>query len=76
MLCAIWYHLYDLKIVKNTHGGELILRKLQSATLLKVTLLHGSHIVSIKQRCVSVSFYLKKRGVMGSVLVEECLRGE
>ena len=21
MLCAIWYHLYNLKIVKNTHGG-------------------------------------------------------
>ena len=23
MLCAIWYHLYSLKIVKNTHGGVL-----------------------------------------------------
>ena len=22
MLCAIWYHLYNLKNVKNTHGGE------------------------------------------------------
>ena len=27
MRCAIWYHLYDLKNVKNTHGGVLILVK-------------------------------------------------
>ena len=26
--CAIWYHLYNLKNVKNTHGGILILVKL------------------------------------------------
>ena len=24
-LCAIWYHLYNLKNVKNTHGGVLLL---------------------------------------------------
>ena len=36
MFCAIWYHLYNLKNVKNTHGGVLLLVK-----LLKVTLLHG-----------------------------------
>ena len=35
--CAIWHHLYNLKNVKNTHGGVLILVKLQ----LKLTLLHG-----------------------------------
>ena len=23
MLCVIWYHLYNLKNVKNTHGGVL-----------------------------------------------------
>ena len=27
MRCAIWYHLYNLKNVKNTHGGVLILVK-------------------------------------------------
>ena len=26
--CTIWYHLYNLKNVKNTHGGVLILAKL------------------------------------------------
>ena len=31
MRCAIWYHFYNLKNVKNTHGGVLIL----------VTLFHG-----------------------------------
>ena len=29
MFCAIWYHLYNLKIVKNAHGGVLLLVKLQ-----------------------------------------------
>ena len=24
MRCAIWYHLYNFKNVKNTHGGVLI----------------------------------------------------
>ena len=37
--CTIWYHLYNLKNVKNTHGGVLILDK--PATLLKLTLLDG-----------------------------------
>ena len=30
MFCAIWYHLYCLKNVKNTHGGVLLLVKLQA----------------------------------------------
>ena len=34
MRCAIWYHLYNLNNVKNTHGGVLIL-------ILKLTLFHG-----------------------------------
>ena len=37
MLCAIWEHLNNLKNVKNTQGGVLLLVK--PATLLKVTLL-------------------------------------
>ena len=42
MCCAIWYHLYKLKNVKSTHGGVLLLVKLQvfAWKLLKVTLLH------------------------------------
>ena len=36
MRCTIWYHLYNLKNVKNIHGGVLPLVKLQA----KVTLLH------------------------------------
>ena len=36
MRCAIWYHLYNLKNVKNTHGGVLLLVK-----FTKITLLHG-----------------------------------
>ena len=33
MCCAIWYHLYNLKNVKNTHGGVLILVKLQAGIM-------------------------------------------
>ena len=42
-LCAIWYVLYNLKMMKNTLGRMLPLVKLpvQPATLLKVALLHG-----------------------------------
>ena len=42
MRCAIWYHLYNLKNVKNTHEGVL------TATLLKLTLLHAclSHFLN------------------------------
>ena len=31
MRCAIWYHLYNLINVKNTHGGMLILVRLQAS---------------------------------------------
>ena len=30
MRCAIWYHLHNLENVKSTHGGVLILVKLQA----------------------------------------------
>ena len=42
MLCVISYHLYNLKNVKNTHGGVLLLVNLlaKACNLLKVTLLH------------------------------------
>ena len=58
--CAILCHLYNLENEKNTHGGVLLLVKLQLttalATLLKETLLHGcfSHffkIVQMVQNC-------------------------
>ena len=29
-LCAIWYHFYSLKNVKNSHGRVLLLVKLQA----------------------------------------------
>ena len=31
MLCSIWYHLYDLKNVKNSLGGVLLLVKSQAS---------------------------------------------
>ena len=32
MFCGIWYHLYILKNVKNSHGGVLLSVKLQAFT--------------------------------------------
>ena len=29
MRCTIWYHLYNLKNMKNTHGGVFLLVKLE-----------------------------------------------
>ena len=37
MRCTIWYHLYNLKNVKNTHGGVLILVKLQALSVQRIT---------------------------------------
>ena len=28
--CAIWYHMYNLKNVKNTHGGVVLSVKFQA----------------------------------------------
>ena len=35
MRCAIWYHLYNLKNLKSTRGGALILVKLQAYIMKK-----------------------------------------
>ena len=35
MRCAISYHLYNLKNVKSTHGGVLLLVKLQAFAISK-----------------------------------------
>ena len=33
MRCTIWYYLYNLKNMKNAHGGALLLVKLQAKSL-------------------------------------------
>ena len=35
MGCAIWYHLHNLKNVKKSHGGVLLLGKLQAYNFTK-----------------------------------------
>ena len=62
MLCAIWYHLYNLKIVKGTHGGVLLLVKLQ-VSACNFTKKNTSSWVFLKlyklyQKAQSVSCYL------------------
>ena len=36
MCCAIWYHLYNLKNVKNTHGGGQMVQKSRNASYVNV----------------------------------------
>ena len=39
MLCAIWYHLHNLKNLKNAHGEVLLLVKLQEKYRKKAVLI-------------------------------------
>ena len=39
MRCPILHQLHNLKNVKNSHGGVILLIKLQPVTLMKLTLL-------------------------------------
>ena len=56
MRCAIWYHLHNLKNVKNTHGGLLILVKLQAeATSVEV----GNYRTNIGKKAVESVYFNK-----------------
>ena len=48
-LCAIWSHLYNLKTVKNTHGGVIFLVKLQASFY--------NFTKSITRPCVFFAFF-------------------
>ena len=43
MRCEIWYHLYNLENVKNTHGGVLILVKLQAEAIVQMVPNRATH---------------------------------
>ena len=58
MCCAIWYHLCNLKNVKNAHGG---VSKFKPA-ILKVTLLHG---------CLSCFINRAKHHIIKPLLLQE-----
>ena len=51
MRCAIWYHLHNLKNVRNTHGAVLLFVKLQVCA--RVSFLIKLHAYSV---CRSKSF--------------------
>ena len=61
-VCTIWYYLYNLKHVKNTHR-VLLLVKLQ-ATVLKVTFLHGCFSRFLD--CTNVSTWSKTSHTLSS----------
>ena len=44
--CAIWYHVYILKNVKNTHGGALLLLKSQASTFWQFVPNRATHHIS------------------------------
>ena len=56
MLCAIWYYLYNLKNVKNTHRAVLILVKLQ-AYAFEVCGLEEDKEESFKYKRMRIDYY-------------------
>ena len=75
MRCAIWYHLYNLENVKNTHGGMLLLVKLQAKNLFSsygfvCLLVAVHHWKKIIENCNSVVAEVHKVGkvVFGLIL--------
>ena len=46
MRCAIWYHLYNFKNVRDTHGGVLILVKLQASATCNLYKLYKWHRIA------------------------------
>ena len=60
MRCAIWYHLYHLKTVKNTHGGVLILVMLQGS--LNPPLFHGNeYVTDLKKKAKLLNSFFNKQ---------------
>ena len=49
MRCAIWYHLYNVKNVKNTHGGVLISVQLRADALREHSSIGVFHFFKIVQ---------------------------
>lgn len=47
MLCAIWCHLHNVKIMKNTQTGVLLLAKLRAEACNRSKWRKASHILSL-----------------------------
>ena len=60
MLCAIWYHLYNLKNVKNTHEGMLLFVKWQ-AHVFEILQMIPNYVVHVRY---------KKWTLVGHVIIE------
>ena len=43
MRCVFWYHLYNLKHMKNTHGGVLLLVKLHFIQIVQMVPNRAKH---------------------------------
>ena len=55
--CAIWYHLCSLKNVKNTHGGVLILVKINTPPWVFFTYFKLYKLYQIVQRTTVIVFF-------------------
>ena len=62
--CATWYHLYNLKNMKNTHEGVLILVKLQDSPIWyylhnfkNVKNTHGGVLILVKLQALATLFH-------------------
>ena len=60
MVCTIWYHLYRLKNVANTHGGVLLLVELPATLLIRKDCFMATTDLSDTQFAVSQWLHLTK----------------
>ena len=67
--CAIWYLLYNLKNLKNTHGGMLLLVKLQAKSLF-LSLPNGNHLQWMQKNMKVEIKLLSRMGIIGTYIIE------
>ena len=63
MPCVIWYHLLNLKNVKNAHGGVILSVKLQPTTLQKVSPFYVTLLFSHFLNCTNVAKFHKASNI-------------
>ena len=73
MLCAIWSHLYNLKIMENTHGGVLVLVKLQASDFNFTASRTPPWVLSHFFNCKNGTKSCKSSHVIACLIMRNCL---
>ena len=68
--CAIWYHMYNLKNVKNTHGGVVLSRFLNCTNGTKSSKASQIFTKNLMHRCLTVKHIQTSRKQFADELFE------